>query len=243
MINWLRRVLKKITILKTQSKEKSFKNLVPQDDYKLKQVTVKQSLLTNAQVFEKSGIERVKKDKRCRILCELVFVKKSPRQPPFMKANIWKGQNLAKKYMKIDLSKVIFTDKSQVTFHGPDSRFHPIQMCLWLKEGNKEVLMWWTRIVDQAIIEPFQVDKGVKLSSANYFNFMDKSFAWYKSQSCSFKVKCVFMRDNAPSLVLKLTCEFFELRYVLERRMATIKFRSEFIWNSMVNCEDEILWR
>ena len=41
--------------------------------------------------------------------------------------------------MKIDFSKVIFMDmdKSWVTFDGPKDGFHPIQMFLWLKEGNE----------------------------------------------------------------------------------------------------------
>ena len=38
---------------------------------------------------------------------------------------------------------------------------------------------------------------------------MKISFALYKFQSCSLKVKCVFMQDNA-SHVSKLTREFFE---------------------------------
>ena len=58
---------------------------------------------------------------------------------------------------------------------------------------------------------PFKVDEGIKLDSANYCDFMDKTFfAWYKSQSHSFKVKCVFMHDNDPSHVSKLTCELFQ---------------------------------
>ena len=58
-------------------------------------------------------------------------------------------------------------------------------------------------------IEPFKI-KGDKLNSANYCDFMDKTFfAWYISYS-RFKVKYVFMYNNAPSHVSKLIDEFFE---------------------------------
>ena len=40
---------------------------------------------------------------------------------------------------------------------------------------------------------------------------MEKTFlAWYQSQSFSFKMKCVFMHNNAPFHISKLTCEFLE---------------------------------
>ena len=42
-------------------------------------------------------------------------------------------------------------------------------------------------------------------------------FAWYKSSSCSFKVKCVFMPDNDPSHVSKLYHEFFPHKKIMKR--------------------------
>ena len=76
--------------------------------------------------------------------------------------------------------------------------------------------MW---IADQTVIESIKVDEGVKLNRANFCDFMDKTFfAWFKSYS--FKVKCVFMHDNAPSHVSKLTCEFFEhKRFTGEKKL------------------------
>ena len=75
--------------------------------------------MINAQIFVKVGIEGVK-EKKCRIFCELGFVKKCPWQLLFTKTNILKHQNCANKYMKIDFSKVIFRDESPVIFDGPD---------------------------------------------------------------------------------------------------------------------------
>ena len=66
-------------------------------------------------------------------------------------------------------------------------------------------------IVNQTIIGAFKVGEDVRPNSANYCDFKEKTFfAWYKSPSRSFKVKCVSMHDNAPSHVSKLTHEFFE---------------------------------
>ena len=79
--------------------------MFPQDKCKLKWVIVKQQFLTCAQIFEKAGIEGVMKDKRCRILCELGFVKTFPRQSLLTKANIFEYQNWIKKYMKMTFLK------------------------------------------------------------------------------------------------------------------------------------------
>ena len=66
------------------------------------------------------------------------------------------------------------------------------------------------RIVDKIFIETFKDDEVVKLNSADYSDYMNKTFfEWCKSQF-HFKVKCVFMYDNAPFQVSQLTREFFE---------------------------------
>ena len=61
---------------RTQSKGKGFKNLLSQDKCKLKWSVVKQLFLTNIQIFEKAGNERVKKEKRCKILYEMGSLEK-----------------------------------------------------------------------------------------------------------------------------------------------------------------------
>ena len=85
-------------------------------------------------------------------------------------------------------------------------------------------VMVWAGIVDQTIIGSFKVNEGVKLDSANYCDFRDKScFAWYKSQSCSFKMKCI-MYDSAPSHVYKLTHEFFEHKRFAGEKITDVWF-------------------
>ena len=96
------------------------------------------------QIFKKTGIEGVKKDKKFRILCELGSVKKSPKQSPFKKVKILKQQNWDKKYV-IDFSKISFKDKSLVTLDlmdGPKNKFYQVKMGLWLKEIYAEMIVW-----------------------------------------------------------------------------------------------------
>ena len=121
---------------------------------------------------------------------------------------------------------------------GPKDGFYPIQTCLWLKESNKERMMILAGIADQTIMGTFRVGEGVKLNNVYYSDFMDKTFcSWYKSLSCSFKMKCVFKHDNAPSHI-PLNIKIY---WRNDNEMATIKSRSESDQKSMVNCEDEII--
>ena len=69
--------------------------------------------------------------------------------------------------------------------------------------------MIWGGIVGDCIIGPFKVDDGVKMNSVNYTKFLDKNFfKWYKAQTRSFKLKSMFMHDNAPSHASQYTGEY-----------------------------------
>ena len=99
--------------------------------------------------------------------------------------------------MKIDFSKVIFMDESQVTFDGPNGwakrwilSNSDVPVAKRIQQGGNSVI--WAGIVDQPITGPFNVDAVIKLNSVNSCIFIDKTFiAWYKSRSHNFKV--VFM--------------------------------------------------
>ena len=71
--------------------------------------------------------------------------------------------------MKIDFSKVIFTDKFKWhlmdLMYEPKSGFYPIQTFLWLQGSGSVIIR--AIIVNQTIIKPFKIDEGVKLNSAN----------------------------------------------------------------------------
>ena len=100
-----------ISKFKILSKGKRFKNLLSQDERKPKQIMLKQSHMIRIQIFEKVRFEGIKKGKTCRILCDLVSAKKSPRQL-LTKENILKRQLWAKKWIKIDFFRVILIDES-----------------------------------------------------------------------------------------------------------------------------------
>ena len=79
--------------------------------------------------------------------------------------------------------------------------------------------MIWARIFYQTINRPFKVTEGVRLNSANC-DFLNKIFfAWYKFGAQSFKVRCVFILENASSHAFKLICKFFEHKRFTEKKI------------------------
>ena len=116
-------------------------------------------------------------------------------------------------------------DESQATFNETDRWAErwilsnlEVPVAKRRQQGGVNVMIR-VGIVIWTISGPFKVDEAVKLNSANYWDFMDKTFfACYTSRS--FKVKCVLMHDNAPSHISKFTHEFFEhKRFTIEKIM------------------------
>ena len=70
----IKKAIENTTKLRTQSKEKGFKNVLFRDKRKLKHVKVNQPLLISAHIFEKAGTKRVKRIKWWSMLCELESV-------------------------------------------------------------------------------------------------------------------------------------------------------------------------
>jgi transposase len=80
--------------------------------------------------------------------------------------------------------------------------------------------MMWAGICGDKLIGSYKVDDGVKLTSQTYCQFLDKIFfKWYKSQSRSFKLKCVFMHDNAPSHAANASRQFLERKGISGRKL------------------------
>ena len=100
--------------------------------------------------------------------------------------------------MKFDSSKVILIDEFRVTFDGPDGWakgwtlfYSDVSVAKRRQQKRRCVMIWncW----------PIQIHAGVRLNNANNCDFPNKTFfAGYKSQSHSFKKKCVFMHKNDP---------------------------------------------
>ena len=72
-------------------------------------------------------------------------------------------------------------------------------------------VMKWAGIVDRTIIGPLKIDEGVKLNSASYCEFLEKTFfRWYNGKPRRFRMKWTFMHDNAPSHASRFTKQFLE---------------------------------
>ena len=209
-----------------RNKGKGFKDISDRDVRQLKRTMVNHPLLTSGQLLSMAGIDNIKRDKRCRILKQMGSIKKSNRRPPLTQTHKDKRKAWARDNMKTDFSKVVFTDESRVTLDGPDGwskgwvlqdREAPVSKRRQQGGGS---IMIWAGIYGDKLIGPYKVDDGVKLTSQSYCQFLDKTFfKWYKSQSRSFKTKCVFMHDNAPSHAANATRQFLERKGISGKKL------------------------
>ena len=70
-------------------------------------------------------------------------------------------------------------------------------------------VMFWAAIVGNRLIGPFNVETKIKMNSETYSAFLDQNFfKWYKTQSRAFKLKCMFMHDNAPAHASQYTTQY-----------------------------------
>ena len=80
--------------------------------------------------------------------------------------------------------------------------------------------MMWAGIHGDKLIGPYKVDDVVTLTSQRYCQFLDRTFfKWYTCQSRSFKSKCVFMHDNAPSHPANATRQFLEQKGISGKKL------------------------
>ena len=70
--------------------------------------------------------------------------------------------------------------------------------------------MWWYRLElsTKSLLDHWKSMKELNWTVLT-IAILQTFFTWYKSQSCNFKMKCVFIHYNAPH-ISKLTSEFFE---------------------------------
>jgi len=207
---------------------KGFKGITARDKRRLTRTVKKYPLLSSAEIFDKADVTNVKRDTRCRILRTLGTFKKAVGKPPLNKGHMEKRLAWATENIKIDFSKVIFTDESRMTLDGPDGWSRG-----WVSHGNTTPtrlrrqqggggIMIWAGIVNDRVIGPFKVDDGVKLNSDNYCQLLERTFfQWYKSQKRIFKRDSVLMQDNAPSHAAKSTKEFLARKGFSGKKLMT----------------------
>lgn len=204
-----------LTKQRVRTKRTCFKNISERKMRQLKMILQKYPLLSSSQVFQKAGLQDVKKNTRCRILQKLGRVRKAASTPPLNSTHKSKRLAWAKEHMKTDFSKVVFTDEARVTLDGPDGwskgwmlNERAVPGRLRRQQGGGGIMIW-AAIVGNELIGPFKVDDGVKLNSENYCKLLQSVFfPWYNRKSRVFKKNVVFMHDNAPSHASKATTAF-----------------------------------
>uniref|UniRef100_A0AAY4C5V1 Oxysterol-binding protein n=1 Tax=Denticeps clupeoides TaxID=299321 RepID=A0AAY4C5V1_9TELE len=168
-------------------------------------------------------------DTRCAILSDMAKVRKAERRPPLKKTHKLKRQDWAKKYLKTDFSKVLWTDEMRVSIDGPDGwargwigKGQRAPVRLRRQQGGGGVLVW-AGIIKDDLVGPFRVEDGVKLNSQTYCQFLEDTFfkQWYRKKSASFKKNMVFMQDNAPSHASKYSTAWLARKGIKEEKLMT----------------------
>ncbi|KAI5088077.1 bloodthirsty [Silurus meridionalis] len=184
-------------------------------------------LATSLAIFQSCNITGVPKSTRCAILRDMAKVRKAESRPPLNKTHKLKRQDWAKKYLKTDFSKVLWTDEMRVSLDGPDGWAHgwigkgqraPVR--LRRQQGGGGVLVW-AGIIKDELVGPFRVEDGVKLNSQSYCQFLEDTFfkQWYRKKSASFKKNMIFMQDNAPSHTSKYSTAWLARKGIKEENL------------------------
>ena len=156
-------------------------------------------------LFKNTNLPIMSKSMRCNILRKIGKVRTPIKTPPLNKMHKIKRVNWATKYLKLDFKKVIFTDECRATLDGPDGWASG-----WILHGNKPQMrykrqqggggvMFWAAIMNNELIGPFKIKKGVKLNSKNYSDFLKQNFFPWLEQKLKNNAKFDFMfqQDNA----------------------------------------------
>lgn len=172
----------------------------------LKRTMSKMPLLSSAKLFSEAQVDVPCRMSRFRILKQIGKVKKAKKRPPLSRAHKESRLQWAKKYMKTDWSKVIFTDECRATLDGPDGfargwirQGHIVPANLRRQQGGGGVL-FWAGIHNQNLIGPFKVDDGVKMNSISYCDLLNRKLLPYiRSLIPKDRRNTILMQDNAPS--------------------------------------------
>ena len=173
---------------------------------KLKIEVSKNPHATSKTIFQNAGLPMTSRNTRCRMLLEVAKVKKMQSRPLLTKRHKENRISWAHQYLKLDFSKVIFTDECRATLDGPDGWTRG-----WVQNGTNPQerlrrqqggggVMFWAAIIGDQLIGPVKVEDGVKINSAGYCTFLEANFLpWYNNQPAAVKESLIFQQDNAPS--------------------------------------------
>ena len=186
----VKKILKKVNHRRKTRKSTGSKLVDKRLLNRIKREAIKQPLGTSKSVFEACGAKNISRTTRCRVMKSIAKVKKASIKPPLNKKHKEKRMNWAKKYLKTDFSKVIFTDECRATLDGPDgwargwvAKGQPTPTRIRRQQSGGGV-MFWAAILDKDLIGPFRVPDGVKINSVGYCEFLQKCFIpWWKRRA------------------------------------------------------------
>lgn len=156
-------------------------------------------LSTSAAIFYNCNLSGVSRSTKYSVLNDMAMMRKAETRSPLNKTHKLKRQEWAKKYLKTDLSKVLWTDEMRVTPDEPDGWARG-----WISNTHKAPLRlkmpargrWCTGM---GRLDLFGVWNELKINSQTYCQFLkDTSSSGTEKKSASFNKAFTFMQDNAP---------------------------------------------
>ena len=107
------------------------RKLTAKDLRRIKREATRNSLSSSAVIFHNCNLPGEPRSTRCLVLRDMAKVRKAETRPPPNKTHKLKRQDWAKKYLKTDFSKVLWTDDMRVTLDRLDGRPHG-----WISNGH-----------------------------------------------------------------------------------------------------------
>ena len=208
--------IKNINKIRARTSKNQFFSLGLRAKLRIKVEIARCPLSTSRAIFEQAKLAYIpSRATRCRILRTMSNVRNATKRPPLTDAHKTRRLDWAHEYMKQDFGHVIFTDECRATLDGPDgfSRGwildgHNAPIRLSRQQGGGGV-MFWAGIFGDKLVGPFKLDKGVKMNSAVYSEFLETHYIpWEESLPLAVSKNLVFMQDNAPSHASKYTSQF-----------------------------------
>ena len=156
----------------------------------------------------------------------LAEVKSAIKKPPLTMNHEERRVEFAIKYMKQDLSKVLFTDECRATLDGPDvfSRGWvlnklDIPVRLRRQQGGGRVMLW-AAILGSKLIGPFKVPDGVKMTAFTYTEFLEQNLIpEIHLLKPGLQDTFVFMHDNAPYQASLMARIFLRIHNLAGKRL------------------------
>ena len=183
----------------------------------IKREVMKNPGQTSKELFNRIGEPNVSRTTRCRILGRVAKPLMPIIKPPLSKTNKENRLKWAANYMKVDFSKVLFTDETRASLDGPDgwskgwvSLGRDRHRRLRRQQGGGGIMIW-AGIIGGVLVGPWRVPEGVKMTAATYIAFLQQNFEpWFKKQKVTFKRMMILMQDNAPSHAAKKTTAYLQ---------------------------------